>query len=74
MSEKKLATEVVPRVAIIILAILALIGSIKVISVIFRLFSFFYRHFMRSGYQLHKRYYGNNTWAIITGGTDGLGL
>lgn len=69
-----MAIDVIPRAALIVLAILAFFGAIKAASVVFRLLSFVYRHFIRSGYQLHSRYGGDGTWAIITGGSDGLGL
>lgn len=74
MSENSIPTEAVPRAAVIVMAILAFFGAIKVLFVLWRLLSFVYRHFIRKGYHLHTRYYGTDTWALITGGTDGLGL
>ena len=32
----------------------------------------FYHHFIRCSYNLNKRY-GNKTWVLVTGGSDGIG-
>ena len=48
----------------------ALLGGAVVLSFVANACSFVYGHFLRSGYNLKKKY---GLWAVVTGATDGIG-
>lgn len=52
---------------------LLLLGTMTLASMISRFSSFFFQKFIRSGTNLQKRYGLNNSWAVITGASDGIG-
>ena len=50
------------------------LGSLKLVSVLLGLFAGIYRHFIRTPYDLVKRYgKDRNSWALVTGASDGIG-
>ena len=50
------------------------IGSIKSAFLIYEIFAFIVRHFFRRPYNFRERYgAGPNTWALVTGSSDGIG-
>lgn len=64
--------------------IMVIIGAIKVLQLVRQLLACLWRHTVRPYYQGKNRIYnnygvsinllGNNTWAVVTGGSDGIGL
>mmetsp|Transcript_19410 Transcript_19410/g.33017 ORF Transcript_19410/g.33017 Transcript_19410/m.33017 type:complete len:162 (+) Transcript_19410:43-528(+) len=57
-------------------------GSFKIASTAWRLSGFFYRHLLLGMFQSKNRLYqlynskdeGKRSWAVVTGGSDGIGL
>ena len=45
---------------------------LMIIYLLFKIFSFFYKNFLRKRINLKNRY-GEDSWALITGATDGIG-
>lgn len=54
----------------------ALLGAYKIASSTLGLMGTFSRHVLRSPYNHHQRYSkpGADSWAVVTGGSDGIGL
>ena len=51
------------------------IGALKVLEILIRLLCCFWRHAIRTRpANVYDRYGGKDTWAIVTGGSDGIGL
>jgi 17beta-estradiol 17-dehydrogenase / very-long-chain 3-oxoacyl-CoA reductase len=51
-----------------------ILGALKLISIILAILDCIYRHFVRKPYNLLVRYGKDfNTWALITGASDGIG-
>lgn len=58
----------------VLVGIAYLLGAIKLISFILEVFGIIYRHFIRKPYNLLLRYGTDvNTWALVTGASDGIG-
>lgn len=55
-----------------------IIGAITILSYGLRLWKLFYRQWVRPLFQSHtrmfKKYGGEESWAVVTGGSDGIGL
>ena len=51
-------------------------GFYRLLGWSYRVMCFFGRNFLRTGYNLHQRYGipGKDTFAVVTGGSDGLGF
>ena len=53
-------------------------GLIKFAQILISFATFIYRQFIRQRFQdparLYKQYGGKHTWAVVTGGSDGIGL
>ena len=49
-----------------------MLGTIKCSGVLYDTYRFIYRHFFRSMPNLIEKY-GENTWAVVTGASDGIG-
>lgn len=56
------------------LGTLAAIGAIKVARTTLSLFGSFKRHYLRGTYDIYKRYNKGDSWVVVTGGSDGIGL
>jgi len=52
----------------------ALIGAYTVSRGTLTLMGSFNRHFLRRAYNMHQRYGKQHSWAVVTGGSDGIGL
>lgn len=50
------------------------IGVFQVISVLTHTLCFINRHLFRSAYNLYEIYGDKDSWIVITGGSDGIGL
>ena len=62
------------RVGPIITAIIVFVGILKLMRWVFHTSKFIKRNFFTKGLDLFKRYDGENSWAVVTGGSDGIGL
>ena len=51
-----------------------LIGLVQILNFTIGTLSLIYRHFIRKPYDLLARYGGKDSWAVVTGGSDGVGL
>lgn len=49
------------------------IGAVNILRVVVGLLSLINRQFIRTQKDLLKTYGGNDTWAVVTGGSDGVG-
>ena len=49
-------------------------GLFKLSKRVYQLSNFFYRHMIRPQKDLYQRYAGKDSYAVITGGSDGIGL
>jgi 17beta-estradiol 17-dehydrogenase / very-long-chain 3-oxoacyl-CoA reductase len=56
-----------------IIALFSVIGFYKVLTYFYRNIRFFYTQYLRKPLDL-KRRYGENTWCVVTGASDGIGL
>ena len=63
----------VPSSSLLLTAFFALIGLIAALQFIFRQARFVYTQYFRKRKDLLTRY-GNGSWALVTGGSDGIGL
>ena len=52
----------------------SLYGFYKIASKSYRLMNFFYRHYLRRTKDLYARYASKESYAVVTGGSDGIGL
>ena len=57
----------------IVSTIVAVIGILKLCRWIYHSSSFVKRNFFTKGLDLYQKYDGENSWAVITGGSDGIG-
>ena len=55
-------------------AIVLIVGFIKLLVYIYYSSSFLKKHLLTKPLDLVDRYDGKNTWALITGSSDGIGL
>jgi len=53
-------------------SLIYLIGLIVFIQIILKIINLIYKLFLRKPYNLINRY-GSNSWALITGSSDGIG-
>ena len=53
---------------------LALLGAVKVANFSISMLSFLKANYLRSQYNLMERYGKTDSWALVTGGSDGIGL
>ena len=58
----------------IIITIAVLVGTIKLLVLVWDFFMMVNRQFVRTRLDLLARYGGRGTWAVVTGGSDGIGL
>ena len=56
------------------LGVLGLIGAAKVVCKTLGALSFIKRNYLRSEFNFLKRYGKTDSWVVITGGSDGIGL
>jgi len=56
------------------LGFLTLVGALKVTKWSLTALSSFSRHYLRGTYDIFKRYATFNSWVVVTGGSDGIGL
>lgn len=54
-------------------SVLLLIGFITLIYNIYRLFFFIYRKFLRNSRNIYQTYGDSDSWAVVTGSSDGIG-
>lgn len=52
----------------------AALGAISVARKSFAMLSSFNRHFLRSKPDFYQKYAGTDSWAVVTGGSDGIGF
>ena len=64
----------IDRSLVVVGAVLALIGAIFVLKWLIALLFTCKRHFCHCGPNLSKRYNKGDSWALVTGGSDGIGL
>jgi hypothetical protein len=53
---------------------LALLGAFKVATFSISMLRFLKANYLRSQYNLLERYGKTDSWALVTGGSDGVGL
>jgi FlaA1/EpsC-like NDP-sugar epimerase len=62
-----------PSIAIT-LGVLGVVGAFKVLSSTLSFASFLKRHLLRGTYDFKQRYGKPDSWVVVTGGSDGIGL
>lgn len=56
------------------IGVFATIGAMKVASTTLSMLGSFKRHYLRGTYDIYKRYNKGDSWVVVTGGSDGIGL
>ena len=56
------------------LAVFVFNGLVTATRWVYELVTFIHRHLFRTTYNMFNRYGGPNAWAVVTGGSDGIGL
>jgi len=56
------------------LVVFVLIGLVVATRWVYELVTFLHRHLFRTTHNMFNRYGGPNAWAVVTGGSDGIGL
>ena len=52
----------------------SMIGLYKLFNFGVYMMGLFYRHFLRKRYNLYDKYGDKDSWAVVTGGSSGMGL
>ncbi len=65
---------VAEKAGAVVLGVLAVFGAVSVLKWTYQALTFFNRHVLRSTYNMFERYGGKNSWVVVTGGSDGIGL